>query len=449
MLIRRGEIAEIGPDLRPPGEVEVLDGHGGALIPGLHDHHLHLLAAGAARTSVAVGPAEARDLAGLTGLLQDAGRGAPSGSWLRAIGYHEAVAGDLDRHVLDSIVPDHAVRVQHRTGAQWVLNSEAIRQLGLEHVDEPEVERDSTGRPTGRIHRADAWLRCRLPDHGPPSLADLGRDLARLGITGATDATPVSTIADLTALATAASRELPQHVTAMTGPDLVASEPPAPLRRGPVKLILDEDRLPTLEALRSDIDLAHGHDRPVAVHCVTRASLVFALTAWSIATRRPGDRVEHGSVVPPELRPMIAELGLTIVTQPSFVAERGDQYLADVDEDDLPHLYPCRTLLEAGVELAGSSDAPYTQLDPWAAMRAAVTRRTATGRLLNGAETISPQQALQLYLGPPDRPGGPPRQVARGAAADLCLLDGPMPTTLEHLAADRVVATIIEGARVT
>ena len=50
----RETILDVGPSLpRRPGE-EVLDGGGGEVIPGLHDHHMHLRAAVAARQSVDV-----------------------------------------------------------------------------------------------------------------------------------------------------------------------------------------------------------------------------------------------------------------------------------------------------------------------------------------------------------------------------------------------------------
>jgi hypothetical protein len=50
----------------------------------------------------------------------------------------------------------------------------------------------------------------------------------------------------------------------------------------------------------------------------------------------PSDRIEHGAVIPAE---MVADLrGLTVVSQPHFVAERGEQYLRDVAPEDLPDL---------------------------------------------------------------------------------------------------------------
>jgi cytosine/adenosine deaminase-related metal-dependent hydrolase len=38
-----GVISEVGPGLRPAPAETVMDARGGALLPGLHDHHIHLL----------------------------------------------------------------------------------------------------------------------------------------------------------------------------------------------------------------------------------------------------------------------------------------------------------------------------------------------------------------------------------------------------------------------
>jgi predicted amidohydrolase YtcJ len=458
--VRGATIAEVGPGLRPGrdagagagADTVLIDGGGGALIPGLHDHHIHLLATAAARASVAVGPADARGAAGLARALRAADAALPPGRWVRAVGYHESVAGELDRDRLDRLLPRRPVRVQHRTGAMWVLNTAAIDALDLHDTDHPGAERDDGGRLTGRLHRSDAWLHSRLPPQEPPDLAAVGAELARYGITGVTDATPYDRLQDLDALARAAEGgaggpggALPQRVVVMGGLGLVDAAFPPGLTAGPVKLVVDDGDYPDPDELAAQIALAHRHDRPVAIHCVTRVALVLALAAWQTAGSRAGDRIEHGSVVPPELRAPIAELGLTVVTQPAFVAERGDQYLTDVDPDDVPHLYPCRSLADAGIEVAASSDAPHTAVDPWAAMRAAVTRRTAAGAVLGPDEAVDPPRALALYLGDPQRPGGPSRRVRAGARADLCLLAGPVPHRVDQLSAGEVVGTLIAG----
>ncbi len=439
-------ITQVGASLRPSDGAEVIDGHGGALLPGLHDHHIHLLATAAGRTSVPVGPTDVGDRSGLAATLQKADAALPTGRWLRAVGYHEAVAGDLDRTALDALVPHRPLRVQHRTGARWTLNSAAIDALDLEANGAPGAEHDALGRLSGRLHRGDAWLRDRLPRDEPPDLADLGAALARYGVSGVTDATPFREVDDLDTLADAVTTgALPQRVVAMGGSELAGAAFPVELQQGPVKIVIDDGDYPALDALTDQISTAHRHRRPVAIHCVTRTSLVLALAAWDTIGSQEGDRIEHGSVIPPELHATIAGHRLTVVTQPGFVAERGDQYLTDVDPDDLPHLYPCHSLLRAGIGVAASTDAPYTDIDPWAAMRAAVTRTTIGGVALGADEAVTPLQALELFLGPPDRPGGPPRTIAPGQPSDLCLLDAPLEIVLRQLGADHVILTCVRG----
>lgn len=425
---------------------DVLDGTGGALIPGLHDHHLHLYATAAGTASTAVGPPHVRNADGLRLVLAEADRSLPPGGWLRAIGYHETVAGDLDRSTLDRLVPLRPTRVQDRTGARWTLNSAALDALRIDERSEEGIERDAAGRPTGRLHRADAWLRDLLPPTAAPDLAALGAQLARCGVTGVTDTTPFEWVDDLAALAAAvAGGSLPQRVVVTGGPALADAVAPAVLERGPVKIVIDDGAYPSLNVLAAQIASAHGHRRAVAIHCVTRTALVLAVAAWDVAGAAPGDRVEHGAVIPVELIADLRRHDLTVVTQPGFVAERGDEYLAEVDPDDIPHLYRCASLLDAGVRVAGSTDAPYSAPDPWRAMRAAVARTTRSGALLGGGEAVSPRRALRLFLGDPHDPGGAPRMIAPGAPGDLCLLAHPLDAVLGRLTADDVVATIRAG----
>src|SRR5829696_2905824 len=182
--VENGVVSAVGPNLPASTESELVEGAGGALLPGLHDHHLHLLALAAHLVSA--------DVASVTGLegLAAALRNAPHvRGWIRATGYHESIAGDLDRGVLDRLVPDRPVRVQHRSGALWMLNSAALERIADVLDQTTDVERDGSGTPTGRLWRYDARLRPALPA-AELDLAALGRLLAGHGITGVTDATP-------------------------------------------------------------------------------------------------------------------------------------------------------------------------------------------------------------------------------------------------------------------
>ena len=444
--LRAGRIAEIGANLsRARGEPE-LEAGGGALLPGLHDHHIHLFALAAAAGSIDCGPAAVRNAEGLRAALA---RAATTGSgWLRGVAYHECVAGDLDRARLDAWVPRRPLRIQHRSGALWVLNSAALAALGAERDPAPAgLERDASGRPTGRLYRGDDWLRARGGD-APPGLGAVGARLAALGITGITDAgagNGAEAMAEL--CAAVGSGALPQRLRVMGTPELPA--PPASLRarvaRGAVKLLLDEARLPELDRLVETLREAHAAGRAAALHCATRTEVLFALAALRAAGAHRGDRLEHASVAPPEAVAEAAALGLRVVSQPHFLAERGEQYAADVAPEDLPWLYRGRAWLDAGVPLAAGSDAPYGSPDPWASMRAAVERRSGAGRPLAPDEALVPEQALALFTAPADDPGGPPRKIEPGAPAELCLLDRPWREARLRLRAEDVAASFCAG----
>lgn len=443
-------VAEVGWNLAPRAGDEVLDAAGGALLPGFHDHHIHLLALAAARSSVEVGPPAVRDRMAFSKRIREAAGGAGEGRWVRAVGYHESVAGSLDRWTLDAIAADVPVRVQHRSGVLWVFNSLALQRTGLCRSSAPGVEVDTEGVPNGRLWHADEYIRGAVPvgEDLACSLTALSAELAAAGVTGFTDATPMRGL-DLAFLAaTLAKARVAQQVCAMSQPAVDPSVEPC-LVPGAVKVKLDDDALPGLDAFAAVIVSAHEEGRAVAIHCVGRAQIVLALAALDMAGPPPRtgglrDRLEHASIVPPELLADARRLGVVVVSQPHLVCERGEQYLAEVEEEDRPFLYPLRSLISAGVPVAFGSDAPYGSADPWAAIRGAVARRTETGRTVNASERLGFHEALHGLLGFPDRPDVG-RRVRTDARADLVLLRAPLSEVARCPQSSAVAVTIIGG----
>jgi predicted amidohydrolase YtcJ len=407
-----GCVDEIADTLAPrPGE-DVLDAAGGTVLPGLHDHHVHLYSAAAAETSIRVGPPQVRDRGGFAAALASAQTG--DDGWIRAVGYHDSVAGPLDRDALDAVVPSAPLRVQHRSGVLWILNSAGLVRVGL------------AGHPDGRLRSADSWSDAL--SRSQTKLADLSGQLSRYGLTGITDATPDLDIADIVRLSGLHRHgELHQHVHCLA----------------PGKRILHDDDL-DLEQLTGWIAERHRDDSPVAIHCVTAAQLLVTIAALREAGCHPRDRIEHAAVVPADCLADVADLAVTVVTQPNFVAERGDQYLEELPAAEHDQLWRVASLLDAGVPVALSTDMPFGDGDPWAAMRAAVRRVTPSGAVLGMDERISARTALTMFLGRPDQPTRP-RTVEPGELADLCLLSVTPETALAELDADMVTATIVGG----
>lgn len=445
--IREGRIHAIGPALAPASGESSIDADGGALLPGLHDHHIHLLALAAALESLRCGPPDVASRDALAMAIRRAAAGADRARGLRGVGYHESVAGDVDRRDLDRWCPDLPLRIQHRSGARWILNSRALERLGPIRPDDRPVgfEVGPDGTPTGRIDRADAWLRERLGERKPPDLARVGARLSAFGVTGVCDATPGNDAATLEFFEAAVEASaLPQRLLLMGGRDLPTPRHPR-IRRGALKWMLDENRLPDREEMLQRIGESHRDGRGVAFHCVTRAELVVAASALEEAGCTPWDRIEHASVAPPDCVEWLSRLPLTVVTQPNFLCERGDAYLIDVPASDRPWLYRGRSFLEASVRLGAGTDAPFGEPDPWRAMRAAVDRRTAHGVALGPDEALTPEEAVALFTTPLESPGWRPRRVAVGAFADLCLLDRPWRQARERLDPDDVQATWTAG----
>lgn len=448
--LRGGLIEAIGK-LRPENNEPALDAAGGCLLPGLHDHHIHLRALAAARRSVPCGPPHVQNAANLRDVL--AAKVDQSAAWIRGTGYHPVVAGDIDRHWLDTISHDVPIRIQHRSGRLWILNSAALatlQQLAADNGDAAIL----SGAVDGRLYDQDALIQrllARAPDvpeqNRLPILAT-SQELAAYGITGITDMNPGNDRAAHTQLKHwQSSGELLQRVHLAGMAELHGIADTATLSIGPVKVHLHDHDLPELDALTDLIRGAHEVDRRAAVHVVTEVALVFTLAAFRAAGTLPGDRIEHASVTPDALLDDIAELGLTIVTQPNFIAERGREYLTDVPASDHALLYRCRSFLDRGIRFGLGSDAPFGEPDPWRVMQAAIQRRTSNGLVIGEDERLSPEAALAGFLGNPHAPAET-RHLTQDAPADLCLLNVPWSIARKHPDARHVRQTFIAGVPV-
>ena len=430
MLIRRAQlldgtiadvrtdhlIVELAANLTPVRGETVFDATGCTVIPGLHDHHVHIHSAAAATASVSVSPREVNGRNELREALVNAHVG--EDGWIRAVGYHEAAAGELDRATLDEVSPPVPVRVQHRSGILWTLNTAGLARVGL------------PDHPDGRLRSADPSWSGALTRR-ETGLSDVSHRLASYGVTGMTDATPDLEVTDVVKFAESRRHgELLQRVHCLA----------------PGKRILHDDDL-DVDGLTAWVRARHAAGGVVALHCVTAMQLVVTIAALRAAGTRPGDRIEHAAVVPDDCVADLAELGVVVVTQPNFIGERGDQYLADVPHDELPQLWRLASLIAAGIPVAMSTDFPFGDLDPWAAMRAAVRRDTPSGPALGPLERVDGATALTMFLGTPEHPTRP-RSVSPGEPGDLCLLAGTPDDVRHELDAARVVATIVEGRAV-
>ena len=443
-------IQEIAPQLSPTIGESVLDARGGEVLPGLHDHHIHVFAAAAAHGSldcdVGTGTVEdcrdrlAQRLSGLAG-----------SGWIRGVSYHEQQLGELDRWALDELCGDRPLRIQHRSGKLWVCNSLGLELLQLNASEQIDgVELDTQGRLNGRIVRNDKLIAQRLISTGgnvPPDIRGFSRMLARLGVVGVTD-----TSAHNNQQSRQDFDRLRREGVLLQRVNLMGDDS---LDGGYLKILLDGDRLPPLEDLVRRINAARTKGRNVAFHCVTHLELVFALAALADASGPEDgfDRIEHGAVVSDEMALRLADLGMPVITQPGFLYAKGDQYRADLTKSELANLYRFRGLQDLGVPVIASSDAPYGPVNPWQVIATAANRQTATGAVLGARECVCAEDALAGYLTPPSALNqglsfARARKLETGMPADVCLLERPWSEVLGQAGNATVRATLIGGSTV-
>lgn len=443
----QGRITAIGSHLAPQANEQCIDAQGGALLPALHDRHIHLLATAAARASFDCAQQTADTLVErlqrYASRIQRTQQGRLDQHvvppWLRAVNYNEAFLGEISRTQLDQWLPNQPMRVQHSTGSMWVLNSLALRLLNLHALNDERLERDSRNQLTGRLFRADDLLRERLQEYGfstSPNLTDLSQELASFGITDVTDTSATNGAAEYELLRHKQQRgELLQRVRLMGRADLPKRSEPL-IQTGELKILLDEATLPDLDELVAKVALAHSGNRGVAFHCVTRIELAVVISVLS-TTGVYRDRIEHGSIIPTNTIDQLRSLDVQIVTQPGLIYSRGDRYLQDLETIELEQLYRVASLLNNGIRVVGSSDAPYGPLNPWLTMQCAVDRRTANGATIGLTEAITPTQALGLFC--------PNSTIKQGQVADLCLLAEPWSSATQQLAQTTVTHTFRAG----
>jgi predicted amidohydrolase YtcJ len=140
----------------------------------------------------------------------------------------------------------------------------------------------------------------------------------------------------------------------------------------------------------------------------------------------------------------MARLGITAVVQPAFLASEHEWLEHRLGPERLLRTYPFRSLRDAGVPLAGSSDCPVEPPSPLHGMAAARHRAGIVP-----AEALRSDEALDLFTDWSAAAIGEDAEVGAGSPATFTVLDvDPVEVRPERLAAGKALATWVEGRRV-
>lgn len=213
----------------------------------------------------------------------------------------------------------------------------------------------------------------------------------------------------------------------------------APAEKG--ILLIGENRLATM------IRRAYEAGWPCAVHAIGDRAVRMTVKAFarnrSLLSGLIG-RIEHASVSPPEVVEKMADLNLIAVVQPQFL--RSDFWLLQrLGPERVKWAYPFRSMLERGVGLAGSTDAPVESPNPWETILCAINRSS-----LNSEEALTLEEALGLLTTGAGQACGEAHRWGRlepGCFADFILLppDTPWPSVSSDL---RPFAVVVAGSLV-
>lgn len=490
LLLTVGDTAEV---LRRRGpRTNLVDLPGKVIIPGLIDVHVHVVSAAVGLYCyVDVHTPPCMSVEDLLDRLSDECARTEPGEWvvgqgnilqdLRLRERRYATKADLDR-----------VSRKHRIAVKFgyhvtVLNSLALDTVGLMsgkvNPQHGLVVRDSDGCPTG--HTVDVNDVLGIPEPGPDVKANAIRRLfsaefLRYGITSLGDISDSVMDSELVRECSDSGRlmRISSYVRVdsyedvdqlgrcskgalqglkffvdggLTGKAAATSYPYPDGSHG--FLLWDRDEL--VQALQRGHELGY---QPI-VHAAGDRALDLLLSIYDTDLRSPPGtqpRTEHlGNPFSTASRvDRVARLGLLAVAQPSQLYSIGDS-VANLFPNDMGSFMRLDRLLDAGLEVAGSSDLTSSDpdaSDPFRAMWAALSRTSYDGAVFGDTGSVGIKQLLKMYtrsaaaaIGHGEDRGS----LEAGKLADFAVLDQDI-TEIEPLdvRSVKVVQTYIGGTKV-
>lgn len=468
---------------------------GRVVIPGFNDAHDHLGAplpgvSFATSTDPVPDPSPSQVLDSLAALA----RRVPQGTWLRT----DIDARVLDdprarRSALDSVAPRHPVWLAANTGHGVILNTAALRVLGIRD-DEPDpvggfYEREGVaypgrgrGRITGLLQEYAGWNAARTlrSTQAESVLVAAFRRHAeralRWGITSIQDmANALDAATTMRVLGTA---RLPIRVRLVPMPATnrtrrltsawrdAGERAPGGTRFDGVKWILDGtgiERLSFLRApyadrpgwrgrltfpadtLRAMLGEALASGSQPILHAIGDSTIALVLatmeaTAPDTIWQRVRLRLEHAEWLTPDLRDRARRLGIVVVENPTHFTDGADRMLQRFGEVRSHDYQPFASLRAAGIPLAIGSDGP---LDPFLNLQLAVTHPDNPREALTREAAVEAYTRGSAYAEHAEREKG---MLAPGFLADLAVLSQDIfAVAVDDLPATVSVLTIVGG----
>lgn len=468
---------------------------GRTLIPGFNDAHVHVIWLG----HLLVHYVDARihvapNIPAIIEKFRERAASEPAGGWLIGVGYNEALLPEgrhLTRADLDGASTEHPITLTRTCGHVMVANSRALALAGVTAAtpDPPGgvILHDEVGEPTGVLQETAMNLVSRLvPNASEDQIAEAiqatqAHQLS-LGITSATDpAPPPHEVEVYRKLEAAGELKVRMNLLALRHqgeqvfplPERFVSET---LRVDSVKFFSDGGMTSATaaisipyrevgthgvlifedtEALTDLMWEAHHHGFCIGTHSNGDVALEQVISIYELLHERdpqPGlrHRIEHLALPTPEHLARCARLGVMAATQTVFLPAMGATFRRYMPESYYPRAYGVRAMLDAGLDVALSTDAPVVPDDnPLLGLKAAIDRLDHASNPLGEGQAITPYEALYAYTmggailsGEVENRGS----LTPGKWADLVVLSGdPLTTPAEAILGITVEQTYVGG----
>lgn len=508
IAIRGRQIVAAGSDLEvrklAGPETRVIDLQGRLALPGLVDAHSHTTGVSPDYLDL-TGATSIPEI--LRAVEQKAKKTTP-GQWIVGAGPFMLWRGWDDQRLkerrlltrwdLDPGSPHHPVLLMKEAGHALVLNSDALRLLNItKETPDPQgqILKDAkTGEPTGIL--LESAMNLALSSLPEPTLEGrvsaarhASAQLLEYGTTTVANMSMgVEDIRAFQALYSAGKQPLVSTVMCplvpTAGPvqeclESVRRWPVASgfgndeLKLGALKIFVDggitgraawfkqpyKNRpgfygIPQVdsETLFQVVQLADQLGWQLHLHACGDAAAEVAVEALEAAQRSNGTTgrrhiLTHLYVMDSEMMARMKRLGIVAVLQPNFVYSLGEHMRAALNDSQLEHIIPYRTLLNSGVTVALSADG--LPQSPLYGVYAAVARKTDAGNVLAANEAVSVKEALRAYtrtsayaLFEEERRG----TLEAGKIADLVVMDRDLLTVPpEEIKEARALLTVKNG----
>jgi predicted amidohydrolase YtcJ len=491
MAVRGGVILAVGDEAAVAqfkgAKTQVVDLNGAAVLPGLHDMHVHPTGAGLwqARCMFPQGSSAQVVVDAVKACVAKRGKGA----WITGGSWDAASFGKSPPHraLLDKVSPDNPVYLNDISGHSALVNSKALALAGItKATPNPPggiIERDAKGEPTGVLRESGSAAVSRLVPPATPeeNAAALKWSLDQMLSQGITSFTDAGTSEDIMqAYATLADQGvLKQRVrgcfmwrpTTFSSPKNPAGDPIERLnvyardRFKPdcIKLVLDgvptdghtaamvdpyEDASHAEEARARGLLMIPPEPLKAAVVDFDRRGLTVKFHAAGDAAVRAGlDAIEaarkangysglmhdvgHNSFV--QMSDIARGRGIGATFEMSPYIWFPNPIIPDIAKaigpERMKRWIPVKDAIDAGALVVPGSDWPVVpSLNPWPAIETLVTRQKpgGGGEVLGAEERITLQQAVALFTVNSAQQMGNRYQtgsIEKGLLADVLVLD--------------------------